>query len=145
MKNKTRLDLLLNTKSCMNSCFRSSHPEVFLVKGVLKICSKFTGEHSCWSVISIKLLCNFIEITLRQGCSPVNMLHIFKTPFPRNTSGWLLLKNEFFKNSSHETGISSIYTTLCPEPSCPTDYVDETGHLINEKKRKRSFIIWAKT
>ena len=25
--------------------FRSSLPEVFLVKGVLKICSKFTGEH----------------------------------------------------------------------------------------------------
>ena len=35
---------------------RSSHPEVFLEKGVLKICSKFTGEHSCRSVISIKLL-----------------------------------------------------------------------------------------
>ena len=39
--------------------FRSSRPEVFLRKGVLKICSKFTGEHSCRSVISIKLLCNF--------------------------------------------------------------------------------------
>ena len=32
---------------------RSSHPEVFLVKDVLKICSKFTGEHPCQSVISI--------------------------------------------------------------------------------------------
>ena len=36
---------------------RSSHPEVFLEKGVLKICSKFTGEHPCGSAISIKLLC----------------------------------------------------------------------------------------
>ena len=61
--------------------FRSSHPEVFLVKGVWKICSKFTGEHTCWNVISIKLLCNFTEITLRNGCSPVNLLHIFRTPF----------------------------------------------------------------
>ena len=26
---------------------RSSHPEVFLGKGVLKIYSKFTGEHPC--------------------------------------------------------------------------------------------------
>ena len=25
--------------------YRSSHPEVFLAKSVLKICSKFTGEH----------------------------------------------------------------------------------------------------
>ena len=37
---------------------RSSHPEVFLGKGVLKICSKYTGEQPCQSAISIKLLCN---------------------------------------------------------------------------------------
>ena len=35
--------------------FRSSRPEVFLRKGVLKICSKFAEEHPCRSVISIKL------------------------------------------------------------------------------------------
>ena len=34
---------------------------------------------------------NFIEVTLRHACSPVNLLHIFKTPFTKNTSGWLLL------------------------------------------------------
>ena len=65
----------------------SSHPEVFLGKGVLKISSKFTGEHPCRSVISIKLQSSFIEIALRHGCSPVNLLHILRTPFPRNTSG----------------------------------------------------------
>ena len=54
-------------------------------------CSKFTGEHQCRSAISIKLQNNFIEITLRHGCSPVNLLHIFRTPFLKNTSGWLLV------------------------------------------------------
>ena len=34
----------------------SSPPEVFLRTGVPKICSKFTGEHPCRSVISIELL-----------------------------------------------------------------------------------------
>ena len=34
---------------------------------------------------------NFIKIALRYGCSPVNLLHIFRTPCPKNTSGWLLL------------------------------------------------------
>ena len=34
---------------------------------------------------------NFTEITLWHGCSPVNLLLIFRTPFFRNTSGWLLL------------------------------------------------------
>ena len=57
---------------------RNSHPEVFLEKGVLKICSKFTGEHPCQSVIW-------------HGCSPVNSMHIFITPFLKNTSGRLLL------------------------------------------------------
>ena len=40
----------------------------------------------------VALHCNFIEIALRHGSSSVNLLHIFRTPFPRNTSGWLLLK-----------------------------------------------------
>ena len=35
---------------------------------------------------------NFIEFTLRQGCSLVNFLRIFRTPFHKNTSGDLLLK-----------------------------------------------------
>ena len=64
---------------------------MFLGKGVMKICRKFAGEHPCRSAISIKLLCNLTEITLRHGCSPVNLLYIFRTLFPKNTSGVLLL------------------------------------------------------
>ena len=50
--------------------YRSSPPEVSLRKGVLKICSKFTGKQPCWSVISIKLLClNFSMGVLLEICS----------------------------------------------------------------------------
>ena len=70
---------------CYNSTFitsfRSNRSRVSLRKGVLKICSKFTGEHPHRSVISIKLLCNFIEITVRHGLFPVNLLHIQNTLF----------------------------------------------------------------
>ena len=38
-----------------------------------------------------KVACNFTEIVLWHGCSPVNLLHISRTPFPKNNSGWLLL------------------------------------------------------
>ena len=38
------------------------------------------------------LLCNFIKITLWHGCSPVNLLRVFKTPFLKNKSGGRLLK-----------------------------------------------------
>ena len=44
--------------------YRSSRPEVFLRKGVLKICSTFAGEHPCRSVISIKLLCTLQVLLL---------------------------------------------------------------------------------
>ena len=33
-----------------------------------------------------------IEITLWHGFSLVNLMHIFRTPFPKNTSGGLLLR-----------------------------------------------------
>ena len=51
----------------------SSRPRVFLGKSVLKMCSKFTLQ--------------FTEIALPHGCSPVSLLHIFRTTFPKNTSG----------------------------------------------------------
>ena len=35
---------------------------------------------------------NFIKIALLHGFSPVNLLHIFRTPFSQNTTGWLLLQ-----------------------------------------------------
>ena len=34
--------------------------------------------------------CNFVEITLWYGCSPVNLLHILRTPFYKNISKGLL-------------------------------------------------------
>ena len=56
---------------------RSSPPEMFFGRGVLKICIKFTGEEPCRDVISIKLLYNVIEIMLWHGCSPVNFQNTF--------------------------------------------------------------------
>ena len=46
--------LFLDSPAMKDSKKRSSPPEVFLLKGVLKKCSKFIGEHPCQSVISIK-------------------------------------------------------------------------------------------
>ena len=83
--------------------FRGSHPEMFIGKNVLKICSKFTEEHPCRSVISINLQSNFIEITLWHGCSAVNLLNILRTPFLRNTSGWLLLSFKHLTESKSNT------------------------------------------
>ena len=71
--------------------FRSSPPEMFLGKGVLKkmqLIYRRTPMPKCdFNKVSI----NFIEITLRHRFSQVNLLHIFRIPFLKNNSGQLLL------------------------------------------------------
>ena len=56
------------------------------LKGVLKIYFKFTEEHPCRSV----LIRTFIVIALWHGCSPVNLLHIIRTLFYKNTNEGLI-------------------------------------------------------
>ena len=50
---------------------------------------------------------NFIEITLKHGFSPVNLLHIFRTLFPKNTSGGLLLNAMFLRVSKKPYALST--------------------------------------
>ena len=62
-------------------------------RGVLKKSCSGNMQQIYWRkpmlkcVISITFLSNFIEIAFRQGSSHVNLLYIFRTPFPKNTSG----------------------------------------------------------
>ena len=42
----------------------------------------------------------FIEITLWYGCSAINLLPIYRKPFPKNTSGGLFLKLLLKKNNN---------------------------------------------
>ena len=57
----------------------------------------FSYKDNC---VIVLVRCNFIEITLRYWCSPVNLLHIFRTSFSKNTSEWLLL-NIIRKSHTH--------------------------------------------
>ena len=97
----------------MCSC-RSSLPNVFLGKGILKICNKFT-EYPCRSVISIKLQSNVIEIALRHGCPPVNLLWkwgVKETPstfFLQSCDSWMSVK----ENPDRKKRISTL-REKCP-------------------------------
>ena len=46
-----------------------------------------------------KVACNFIEVALQHGCSPVNFLHDFRTPIYNNTSEGLLLNLKVFEKA----------------------------------------------
>ena len=73
-----RFQIILWNFAVFVKSYGSNPPYLFLGKGVLKICSKFTGEPPYQSVISINLFCKFTEITLRHGYFPLNLLHIFR-------------------------------------------------------------------
>ena len=112
--------LPVSEESSVRGSVLSSSPYVFLWKGVLKICSKFTKEHPCQSAISIKLQSNFIKITLCYGCSHVN-LQIFRTPFPRNIYAGLFLNSRW--------SYSDQCQTFNPLPTNVYHYI-ETSQLI---------------
>ena len=88
----------LSLKAIEKSSYFQKQPSRDILKGILKIYSKVTGEHPCQMVILILLLSNFI-LKLRE-CSPVNLLLILRTPLPRNTFGGFL--QNFFRNCQYE-------------------------------------------
>ena len=91
----------------------SSRSEVSLGKGVLKICSKFTGAHQCRSAISIKFQSNFMKIIVWYGCSPVNLLHFFvRTPLVGSFCLYYI-KLSLFLSRKSDTFFSPLLISCC--------------------------------
>ena len=122
----TPVDPVITCLFVLQDRYRSNPQEVFLRKGFQKICSKFTGEHPCRRVILIKLPSNFIEITPWHTCSPVNLLHIFRASFPRNTSGGMLLQ---IFDSSDEKDLG--------QTSCFPNFKDSSLEQLYVEKRNQ--------
>ena len=73
-----------------------------------------------------KLQSNFIKLALQYECSPVNLPHIFRTPFPKSTYGQMLLQGAFKRCCSVSTFMlfhSSLFLKLVYnfEISCQED------------------------
>ena len=91
-----KLTLVFNLKTHSGkSHTRSSRPEVFCKKGVLKSFAKFTGKHLCQGLFFNKVAsaaCNFIKKeTLAQVYFALNFVKFLRTPFFREHLWWLLL------------------------------------------------------
>ena len=70
-----------------------------------------------------KKVCSFIEIALRNGCSPINLQHIFRVPFLKDTSGWLLLNLQCLNYVSQTFKVQkrdSIWTLVCKVKKQPS-------------------------
>ena len=84
----------------------------------LKIYSKLTGEHPCRKAISINLLFKFIEIALRHGCSPVNLLYIFKNTFIKEHHRRAASVQRCFEKQVSKPGDAKIFQTFFHETFC---------------------------
>ena len=75
------------------SILRSSRPEEFCKKGVLRNFAKFTGKHLCQGLFFNKVAkaCNLLKKSLRHRCFPVNFAKFPRTPFFTEHLWWLLL------------------------------------------------------
>ena len=74
---------------------RSSRPEVFLKKCVLRNLAKFVGKYLCQISFSIKLQARpatLLKIRLWHRCFPVNFAKFLRTHFLQNTSGGCFCK-----------------------------------------------------
>ena len=94
--------------------FQIFRPRLKVVSYTVNTCLRRTSKTQKQPSIGaltkqLKLQSKFIEIILRHGCFPVNLLYIFITPFSTNTSQGQLLKTKdvfrilifIFYRSSH--------------------------------------------
>ena len=85
------------TKLLKLSYYARGTPNSLLRKNVLQICSKFSREQLCRSVISINLQCIFVEITRLHACFHVNLPHIWRALLYQNTCSGMLLKLKHYE------------------------------------------------
>ena len=77
-------------------------PRAVLKKKCSENIQQIYSRHPCRRAISIKELCNFIEIAVWHRCSPVNLLHNFRIHFPKNRSAGYFWKRIVFWIRSFE-------------------------------------------
>ena len=104
IESRSRIEIFLKKLFYKVTCwmygqnsYRSSRPQVFCKKGVLKNFAKFKGKHVCQSLFFNKVAglrpkaCNFITKRLWRRCLPRNFVKFLWTPFLIKHLRWLLL------------------------------------------------------
>ena len=93
--------LYLPSTILVTRLFRSSFPEVFCKKGVLRNFAKFTGKYLCQSLFFNKVVglrpATLLKKRLKHRCFPVNFAKFLTTPFPTEHLWWLLLTQKMRK------------------------------------------------
>ena len=113
--------------------YRSSSPEVFCKRGVLRNFAKFIGKHLHQSLFfNIGLRpATILKKRLWHRCFPVNFAKFLRTPFLTEYRWWLLLKLMLLINNS---SINS-----------PMLFIFETSRLVLLKKEEFELLNYYKS
>ena len=100
--------------------FRSSHPNVFCRKGVLKNSANFTRKYLCQNLVFNKIAglrpAPFLKNRLWQRRFPVNFAKFLRAPFFIENLWWLLLVvTRVLQNGSFEKSRKILRKTQVPE------------------------------
>ena len=97
---------LSSSETSLSYFERSSHPEVFCTKGVLKSFAKFTGTHLCQSLFYNKVAdlrpATLLKKRLWHRRFLVDFEKFLRTPFFTEHLQWLLLILTHFRSSRLE-------------------------------------------
>ena len=121
---------------------RSSRPEVFCIRGVLRNFTKFTGKHLCQTFLFNNVAglrpATLLKKRLWRRCFPVNFVKFLRTPFFIEHLWWLLLfrngtlawkdtyrNMNFQKLSSFSWWWVSLYGTLKQSLECKHEQADQ--------------------
>ena len=90
-----RSELVTYISCCCLLAYRSSHPEVFCKKGILRNFAKFTGKNLSQSLFFNKVAglrpATLFKKRLWHRCFPVNFVKFLRTPFLTEHLRWLFL------------------------------------------------------
>ena len=120
--NKTSVNAATRLVFRILPIIRSSRPEVFCEKGVLRNFAKFTGKHAAPATLLKKRLCH--------RCFPVNFVKFLRTPFFTEHIWWLLLNHLTLREKCPNTDLFLTRIFL---------YSDWTVENTDQKKLR----IWA--
>ena len=90
--------LISSRDNCQSRVWTCAEPEFRL--SWMKLCSSDNHYTTAPQLKPVKLQIRFTDITFRHGCSPVNLLHSFRIPFPKNTFGGMLLNFDILNSLS---------------------------------------------
>ena len=81
-----------------------------------------------------------MEITLRHGCSAVNLLHIFRTPFFKRTTVWLLLNvctADFYQVFAYWESLSQLFKQVMLLANRKSKFGFDVKVMANKKKHEK--------